>query len=219
MTAWSLPLVLTILAMATNNVDGSAVSGICYVGYSSRSARAIFVLLPHSISIVVAGFFTWRSMTLLASLCHGAGSEHLSAVALAKMRSTLTRITLFSVMVAGCVLCTLVCHAYRWASEASWDAALNKLVLCNLKQQLSTEQGLGCALEDRPSMSMFQLELLAVCAAGVLAASWVCTKESLNTWVIGIRQLVFRQPSQRPVKLRKHEIIAQVKYLKSNFWL
>ena len=212
MTAWSLPLVLTILVMATNNVDGSAVSGICYVGYTSRTARAIFVLVPHSISLAVAGFFTWRSVTLLASLCHGAGSEHLSTVALTKLRSTLTRITLFSVLVAGCVFCTLVCHAYRWVSEASWDAALHKLVLCNLNRQLSFDQSSEeCILGDRPHLGMVQLELLAVCAAGVLAACWVCTKESLNTWVIGIRQLVFRQPSQRPVKLRKHEIIAQVR--------
>ena len=205
--------------MATNNVDGSAVSGICYVGYSSRTARAIFVLVPHSISLLVSGFFTWRSVTLLASLCHGSGSEHLSTVALAKLRSTLTRISLFSVMVAGCVFCTLVCHAYHWVNEASWDAALHKLVLCNLKNQLSTEESSGCTLEDRPSLGMVQLELLAACAAGVLAACWVCTKESLNTWLIGVRQLVCRQPSQRPVKLRKHEIIAQVNDFKLNCWL
>ena len=205
--------------MATNNVDGSAVSGICYVGYSSRTARAIFVLLPHSISLLVSGFFTWRSVMLLASLCYGAGSEHLSTVALAKLRSTLLRISLFSVLVAGCVFCTLVCHAYRWVSEASWDAALHKLVLCNLKHQLSTEESSGCTLEDGPNLGMVQLELLAASASGVLAACWICTKESLNTWLIGIRQLVCRQPSQRPVKLRKHEIIAQVRNIKSNYWL
>ena len=215
MAAWSLPLVLTILVMATNNVDGSAVSGICYVGYSSRTARAMFVLVPHTISLLVAAFFTWRCVNLLASLCHGPGSEHLSTAALSKLRSTLTRISVFSVMVAACVFCTLVCHIYRWVNEDSWDAALHKLVLCNLEKQLSPEQSSKCSMDDRPSLGMVQLELLAFCATGVLAASWVCTKESFNTWVIGIRQLVCRLPSQRPVKLRKHEIIAQVKYLKS----
>ena len=213
MTAWSLPLVLTILVMATNNVDGSAVSGICYVGYSSRTARAMFVLVPHTISLLVAAFFTWRCVTLLASLCHGPGSEHLSTAALSKLRSTLTRISVFSVMVAACVFCTLACHIYRWVNEDSWDAALHKLVLCNLNKQLSPEQSSKCSMDDRPSLGMVQLELLAFSATGVLAASWVCTKESFNTWVIGIRQLVCRLPSQRPVKLRKHEIIAQVTLL------
>ena len=209
MTAWSLPLVLTILVMATNKVDGSAVSGICFVGYRDRLARIFFVLLPHSAAVLISGIFTFRSLSVLASLCYGSGSEHLSPAASAKMRHTLARILAFSLLSSLCVLTTLACHGYTWAREAAWEAALTQLVFCNLRRTLQPAGEPQCGLEDSPSLAVLQLELVAVFGGGVLASSWVWTRESLNTWGLGLRQLVCREASQRPVKLRKHEIIAQ----------
>lgn len=209
MAAWSLPLVLTILVMATNKVDGSAMSGICYVGYTDHVARGFFVLAPHIVAILVAGFFTRRAVTVLYSLCYGAGSAHLKEMDAKKMKLTLLRIVVFSVLVTICVAITTATHAYRWLREAGWDLAVQKLVFCNLRSALSPKVKSECALEDRPSLAVLHLELLPLFCAGVLASSWVWTRESINTWTFGLKQILCRKKNQRPVKLRKHEIIAQ----------
>ena len=210
MAAWSLPLVLTLIVLFTNKVDGSAATGICFVGYTDRLARTFFVLVPHSLATLAAGYFTFRSCSLLASLCYGPGSKHLSEAAASKLRSTLARILAFSVLTTVCVVTTLGCHAYRWAREHGWQEQVSSLVLCNLRRRLLPEATSKCRISEGPSLAVLQLELLAVFGAGVLASSWVWTRESLNTWSIGVRQLVCREQGQRPVKLRKHEIIAQV---------
>jgi len=207
MTAWSLPLVLTILVMATNNVDGSAVSGICYVGYTSPLARALFVLVPHTAALAASSYFSWRAVAVLASLAFGVGSRHLSEAAAAKMKATLARIGLFSVLVAACLVTTIGCHAQAWAREEEWALATRRLVHCNLRRRLVG--GEECRPEAAPSLPTLQLELAAAFLAGLLASGWVCTRESATTWALAIRGLLCRQQGQRPVRLSKHQIIAQ----------
>ena len=43
--------------------------------------------------------------------------------------------------------------------------------------------------------------------AGVLCSSWVWTRNSMTSWTLAVRHLLRR--GQRPVKLHKHELIAQ----------
>jgi smoothened protein len=64
MVAWSLPLVLTITIMALGEIDGDSVSGICFVGYLNKAARAGFLLGPLTTVIIVGGYFLSRGECL-----------------------------------------------------------------------------------------------------------------------------------------------------------
>ena len=86
MVAWSIPLVLTIVILATNKVDGDTVSGICFVGYNSLTDRGVFVLLPHCLALGVAAFFTVRSVRVLGDITWGVGREVLPDKAGGKVR-------------------------------------------------------------------------------------------------------------------------------------
>ena len=207
MIAWSIPLVLTIVILALNKVSGNSVSGICFVGYNSLADKGVFVLLPHCLALAVAAFFTVRSVRVLGEVTWGVAREVLPEKAGGKVKRTVCRIMVFSVLVVLCVAVALICHFYRMSYEKGWDAALKELVLCNLRQELSS--GLvECTLTDKPSLTMLVLELCCMFGAGVLCSSWVWTKSSINTWVLAAKQ-VLGKDGARPVKLRKHQLIAQ----------
>lgn len=60
LVAWSLPLILTIATMAFGEVDGSSVTGICFVGYVNHPMRAALLLAPLSIVLLLGGYFLLR---------------------------------------------------------------------------------------------------------------------------------------------------------------
>lgn len=58
--AWCLPLVLTVTIMALGEIDGNSVTGICFVGYNNHIVRALFLLGPVLIVVLVGGYFLTR---------------------------------------------------------------------------------------------------------------------------------------------------------------
>lgn len=60
LVAWSLPLILTIATMAFGEVDGSSVTGICFVGYVNHPMRAALLLGPITVVMILGGYFLLR---------------------------------------------------------------------------------------------------------------------------------------------------------------
>ena len=204
MLAWSLPLVLTIAILATNRVEGSAISGICLVGYSVPVERLVWVLLPHTAVLCLAATYTGRTVRLLGGLGWGGAAPPGQA----RVRCTVARILGFTGGLAACLITALACHAHTAAHHTTWRAALDKLVLCNLRVGLGTQDSGQCVLASRPRLGLLQLELLSVFLAGLLCATWVATRASLATWRCALARLLGRAPA-RPVRLSKHQLIAQ----------
>lgn len=101
---------------------------------------------------------------------------------------------------------------YEFQKSSSWDNSLHSFVLCSLKSLINTNIGASpCSdfISDKPSVTLIQLELLCMFGAGILSASWVWTRESLDTWKRSFQQIFSKEVPARPVKLRKHELIAQ----------
>lgn len=65
LVAWSLPLVLTIATMAVGEVDGSSVTGVCFVGYVSHAMRAALLLAPLGVVLVLGGYFLLRGILFI----------------------------------------------------------------------------------------------------------------------------------------------------------
>jgi len=210
MVAWSLPLVLTIIILAMNQVDGSSVTGVCFVSQNNPLVRSLFLLVPFLLSSIVGGYFIVKSISILAKV--SMSSDIISDKAATKIQATLMRIGIFSVCILACVVVTISCHMYDFQKKTSWDKSLHSFVLCSLKSLINTNIGASpCAdfISDKPSVTLIQLELLCMFGAGILSASWVWTRESLDTWKRSFQQIFSKEVPQRPVKLRKHELIAQ----------
>ena len=208
MAALSLPLVLTIIILASNKVDGSYISGICFVGYNSSLDQGLLVYLPLFCCLCVGGYFTMKSISLLLGILREVGKGVLPEDAGVKVRRTVRRILVFSVLVALLVLTATGCHLHSLGRREDWSRALDSLVRCNIGQNLSQDQPPGvCSLQLRPSGTAIQLQLLCMFGAGVLCSSWVWTRNSVTSWRLAVKQLLRR--GGRPVKLHKHELIAQ----------
>ena len=207
MAALSLPLVLTIIVLASNKVDGSYISGICFVGYNSSLDQGLLVYLPLFCCLAVGGYFTSKSVGLLLEILREVSKGVLPEEAGVKVRRTVTRILVFSVLVSLGVLTATSCHLYSLDRRGGWTAALDSLVRCNIGQHLGQSQVTACSLEQRPSVPVIQLQLLCMFGAGVLCSSWVWTRNSVTSWTLAVRHLLNR--GERPVKLHKHELIAQ----------
>ena len=205
MAAWILPFVLTIIILATNKVEGSYISGVCFVGYSSAVDKGLLVYLPVCCAVAISGFFTVRTVRLLLDTIREASKGVLPSEAGAKVRRTVSRILVFSVLLVACVIMTIICHIYKVYGEDSWQSSLKELVLCNIRQQLG--ETAVCSMESKPSLVMLQLELVTMFTAGVLCSSWVWTSNTASSWLMAFKHL-FKQ-GERPVKLHKHQLIAQ----------
>ena len=204
--AWSLPAVLTIIILATNKVSGSYTTGICFVGYNSVLDQAVLVYLPLSCALAGAGLFTVKSVRLLCDILREVRKGVLPAEGGGKVRRTVVRILIFSLTVSLCLLTAIICFLYRVSRESDWAAALQDLVLCNVRHQLG-QHSEQCGMGTKPSTVLIQLELLTVFTVAVLSSSWVWTRNSLNNWSLAVRQLVTKQ--ERPVRIHKHQLIAQ----------
>ena len=89
--AWSLPLVFTIIILASNKVDGSYISGICFVGYNSGLDKGLLVFLPLCCSLTVATFFAVKSVMLLLGILREVSKGVLPGEAGTMVRRTVTR--------------------------------------------------------------------------------------------------------------------------------
>jgi len=209
MGAWTFPAVLTIIIMAMNQVEASSVYGICYIGFQNTSTRIIFLLLPYSLFAIAGAYYSGRCILFLSGVYFT--PDFLSEKESYKVKATLLRIGFFSVMTAVLILVSFLCQIYEFLNIDLWKKSIEELVICNLKSQIASEgRGLEeCGIQDRPNQTLLELQLLCMFGAGLLASSWVYTKESMHSWRLFLQQLITRRKSQRPLRLKKHEMIAQ----------
>ncbi|XP_014371325.2 protein smoothened isoform X2 [Papilio machaon] len=179
LVAWSLPLVLTITTMAFGEVDGSSVTGICFVGYVNHPMRAALLLAPLSVVLILGGYFLLRGVFSLIAV-RVSSKDVISARAANKIRQTITRCSLTAALVAVFITVTVACHFYEFRNADSWKDAFMKNIICRLEALKESE--MECSVGARPSVSVLQLRLLCCFAAGALMASWTWTPAAASAW-------------------------------------
>ncbi|CAH1113633.1 unnamed protein product [Psylliodes chrysocephalus] len=196
---------LTITTMAIGEIDGDYVTGICFVGFINKAARAGLLLTPLAATMVVSGYIIVKGLVLLVKVKIDSReiiSEHSSR----KIRSNIVRMGVFTIfMIVFCII-TFVYHHYIFENSQHWDMSLQNYILCKLTS-LSSDST-HCKQTARPSVAMLQLQLLAVFGSGIAMASWVWCDATLHSWGRYIRRK-FHCEIDEPMKLQKHKIIAQ----------
>lgn len=127
--AWSLPLVLTITILALSEVDGSSVVGICFVGYANHAARAGLLLVPVFCVLVVGGYFLGRGMLTLIQL-KITSKEIISVRASNKIRETIVRMGLCTLLTLVFMLTTFAIHINEFRNSEDWAQSLRKHIMC-----------------------------------------------------------------------------------------
>ncbi|KAL3273872.1 hypothetical protein HHI36_015298 [Cryptolaemus montrouzieri] len=168
LVAWSLPLILTITTMAVGEIDSDYVTGICFVGFISKTARIGLLLAPSTAALVIGGYIIIRGLILLIKV-RNESQEVISE------------------------------HSNKWKDS------LSVFILCKLTSFSSDYS--NCKQENRPSVAMLQLQLLAAFGVGISMASWVWCEATMHAWERYIRKK-FHWEVEVPVKHQKHKVIA-----------
>ncbi|XP_013199378.2 protein smoothened isoform X1 [Amyelois transitella] len=207
LVAWSLPLVLTIATMAFGEVDGSSVTGVCFVGYANHGMRAALLLAPLFIVLVLGGYFLLRGVFTLIAV-RVSGKDVISPRHSTKIRQTITRCSLTAALVSVFICGTFACHIYEFRNAEMWYEDFKQNIVCRL--EALKEPSKECPAGARPSVSVLQLRLLCCFAAGALMASWTWTPAAAASW----RRYLARKcgcsvETEVTRRARKHELIAR----------
>ncbi|KAH9492607.1 hypothetical protein Btru_024044 [Bulinus truncatus] len=208
--SWCLPLVLTIICLAISEVDGDSVSGMCFVGGFNHSMRALFVLLPVGLVIVVGTFFLLRGVCTLIRINKEA-PVFIPEKTFSKIRDTILRLGIFTTVALIFAIITFSVHVYIFSNEDRWKSSFRDYMYCvaNVSVTASTaEKESVCTIQDRPSLVAMEIHIFAFFGAGIAMSSWSWTKASLSAWERFFRW-IFHKPSNKPVKLKRHRMIAQ----------
>ncbi|CAG9773620.1 unnamed protein product [Ceutorhynchus assimilis] len=205
LVAWSFPLMLTITTMAIGEIDGDYVTGICFVGFENMGARVGLFLAPLAATMLVSIYIIIRGLILLVKV-KIESREVISMHSSRKIQSNIVRMTVFTIfMVTFCVV-IIGYHVYVVSNRESWHLSLENYILCKLTS-FSTDYS-HCKQSERPSVSMLQLQLLAVFGKGIAMASWVWCGATVHSWGRYFRKK-FHCEVEEPMKIQKHKIIAR----------
>ncbi|XP_055858335.1 protein smoothened isoform X2 [Episyrphus balteatus] len=204
--AWSLPLVLTITAMALSEVDGNSTVGICFVGYLNHSIRAGLLLGPLCGVILVGGYFIIRGMVMLFGLKNFA-NDIKSTSASNKIHLIIVRMGLCAFFTLIFILVAIVCHITEFRNSAAWGESLRQYIICRITQTYNDDH-VVCKLEHRPSVAVLQLHLICLFGSGIVMSTWCWTPSSVETWKRYIRKKCGRELVE-DIKMPKHKVIAQ----------
>ncbi|XP_050682217.1 protein smoothened isoform X2 [Leptidea sinapis] len=216
LVAWSLPLIFTITTMAFGEVDGSSITGVCFVGYVNHPMRAGLLLAPLSLVLLLGGYFLLRGVFSLIAV-RVSSRDVISPRAANKIRQTITRCSLTATLVAVFICVTFACHVYEFRNADLWKESFKKNIICRLASAHEVD-GRECTPGSRPSVSVLQLRLLCCFAAGALMASWTWTPAALAAW----RRYMAKKcgcsvEAEMRRRARKHELIARAYRRRNEF--
>ncbi|KAK9885339.1 hypothetical protein WA026_010838 [Henosepilachna vigintioctopunctata] len=204
LVAWSLPLILTITTMAIGEIDADYVTGICFVGFLSKTARIGLLLAPCTIALVIGGYIIVRGLLLLIKI-RNESQEVISEHSNSKIKSTIVRMTIFATLMLLFCIITIFYHSYLYTHQDEWTESLSTYILCKLTSFSSDYS--HCKQVNRPSVAMLQLQLLAAFGVGISMASWVWCEATVHAWERYIRKK-FHWEVDVPLKHQKHKVIA-----------
>uniref|UniRef100_A0A674EPL9 Protein smoothened n=1 Tax=Salmo trutta TaxID=8032 RepID=A0A674EPL9_SALTR len=210
MVTWSVPFILTVAILATAEVDGDSVSGICFVGYKNYHYRAGFVLAPIGVVLVIGGYFLIRGVMTLFSI----KSNHpglLSEKAASKINETMLRLGIFGFLAFGFVLITFGCHFYDFFNQAEWEKSFREYVLCEANVTIAHQTNKPipeCTIKNRPSLLVEKINLFSMFGTGIAMSTWVWTKATILIWKRTWCKVIGRSDDE-PKRIKKSKMIAK----------
>ncbi|XP_062621329.1 protein smoothened-like, partial [Saccostrea cucullata] len=208
--SWCVPLVLTIVCLSVSEIDGDSLSGVCFVGAFNNGYRGGFVLLPVGLLLVIGLVYLILVLKTLINLKKDS-PDYISLKALSKIKETIIRLGIFTLLAFLFVVISFVVHIYIFANEHSWSESFKEYIYCQGNTTVAESvynTTVSCQLSSRPSVVAYGFHIFAFFGAGIAMSSWSWTKASLLAWERFLRK-VFNKPSNKPVKLKKHKVIAK----------
>ncbi|XP_011168760.2 protein smoothened isoform X2 [Solenopsis invicta] len=205
--AWCTALVLTVAIMALNRIDGNSITGICFVGHTDHLMKG-FVLVPVLVAVLIGGYFLCRGLYTLIRL-KISSQEIISKRASSKIKKTIFKIVIFSIMTLLTVIMTFYYYIYEIQNLHQWQESFRNYMICTIVTQYE-DVSEKCKMDVKPSTGTLQLHLLTLFALGGSMMLWIWTKSTVNTWCRFLRKKFNRESEEPPIRLTKHKLIAHL---------
>lgn len=165
LVAWLIPSIKAVTILATSNIDGDQISGICYVGNQNLANLRGFVIAPLILylllgtSFLLAGFV---SLFRIRDAIRQQGHQRTE-----KLEKLMIRIGVFSVLYTVPATIVIACLFYEQHFREKWNRA--KTCPCS---------NLGA----EPDYSVFMLKYFMCLAVGITSGFWVWSSKTLTSW-------------------------------------
>lgn len=163
--AWVIPSVQSITVLAMSAVDGDPVSGICFVGNTSKKMLWAFVLIPLfiylilGISFLLAGFI---SLVGIRNTIKQQGEQKIK-----KLERLMIKIGVFSIIYTVPATVVIACHLYEQHLRDDW----NVTIACPCRNNPRT-----------PGYSVFMLKYFMYHIVGITSGFWIWSGKTITAW-------------------------------------
>lgn len=165
-SAWVLPLLMTVGILAPRAVGADELTGTCFVGSSATSYLALLlgVVLPLTLFLVAGLVFLligFVSILRVRAIMQQDGKQ-LEQQSLEKL---MIRIGVFVSVYIVPASVLIGCFVYELASRGSWQPL-----------------GVDCSDCTRPNSAVFMVRVFMFLLIGVLTGVWIWSRKTLGSW-------------------------------------
>lgn len=175
LVAWGITAVKTIIILVLRDVDGSELTGLCYVGNQSKDSLLGFVLAPLFTYLFIGTCFLVAGFVSVVR--YRSQSRFDASKRNEKLEVLLVRVGVFSVLYPIPAISVVACYLYEYLNRDLWVAVGSDVT---------------------PNIEMFMLKIFMSLVVGLTSGVWVWSKKTLDTW----RQLLDRLTLNRFSKKR-----------------
>nr|XP_020514998.1 frizzled-7-like [Labrus bergylta] len=175
LVAWAVPAVKTITVLATGQVDGDLLTGVCYVGIYSVDALRGFVLAPLFIYLIIGASFLLAGFV---SLCRIRTVMKHEGTQTQKLEKLMVRVAAFGVLYTVPASITLACYLYEQAFRPQWEITW-RLQTC---KRFAVPCPDGNVEPLTPDFTVFMIKYLMTMMAGITSGFWVWSGKTLQSW-------------------------------------
>ncbi|XP_054751469.1 frizzled-7-like [Lytechinus pictus] len=186
--AWSIPAGKTIGVLATGQVDGDSLSGVCYTGIRDMNALRGFILAPLFVYLIIGSFFLCAGFIALFRIRTFMKSDGNKTDKLEKL---MIRIGIFSLLYTVPATIVIGCYIYEQANRELWEVFW-KLGTCHrlsfacpqlqdLPNWFPVEFVQSLNLPG-PDYLVFIVKYLMMLIVGITSSVWVWSGKTMRSW-------------------------------------
>lgn len=183
LVAWLLPCVASVVVIATSQVDGDPVAGICFVGGNNVTNLRGFIIAPLGSCLALGVVFLVAGFVSLFRIRKVIQQE--GRVKTERFEKLMVRIGVFSLLYTLPAAALLACYLYEDRISDALRQPPAEPCICRggggggggqmMQQYAPTEH-------HQPEHAVFMLKYLMSLIVGVTSGIWIWTGKTVTTW-------------------------------------
>lgn len=181
--AWAVPALFTIAVLATRNIDGDVLSGVCGIGNWNPFILKVFIIGPLCVCLSLGVIFCAVGFTSMIKIRRFMKQNDANCRA-EKLEKLMMKISLFAVFYNVPVITVVACYWYEAIMYDSWMINWYSEHCMDPNDELGFNgRMLGCPPKGvPPEFLVFLIKYLMILAVGISSSFWIWSAKTLASW-------------------------------------